>query len=248
MESIEDALSNLISSNKKLSETRNLYKLYIDEGSSIPQILQKGNEMVYLQQNAYRQSFKLNNFLAKSIESLRGIISPDTSTNTITTGEDTEKNLNESVDDKIMDQTESVVPDDSQNTIFIDNRFKEKVRLYNGEFLTKHDVRNDHFPLKSHYITFRGSNLSFFGVRSIGYICIENRGKTPIQLGARKRGTSDFNAKKPNYVRIEGRMKYYFDFKGEWCLEIVSGDFKSIAVVDYSTSGGSGLNNLTKMV
>jgi len=43
-------------------------------------------------------------------------------------------------------------------------------------------------------------------------------------------------------------MKYYFDFKGEWCFEIVNGSPNKIAVVDYSSSGGSGFNNFAKMV
>jgi len=131
--------------------------------------------------------------------------------------------------------------------IIIDQRFQNKVFQCDGVTLVQGGAKMDHFPLYSTYIVFNGSN-NFLFVRSIGYICIENKGESTIVLASRKRIILNTKDKEPHFYSLLGEQKCYFDYKGEWCIEIVEGDPLNIAIIDFSTFGGNGVNNKLLMV
>jgi len=181
----------------------------------------------------------MKNFVANSIESIRGIFSKDNQ----------EKKDDENKIGTNNDQEITIEPKELEDSemIYIDPKFKDKVVQLLGMQLVEEDPRNDHFPINSNYIVFIGSSNYLIG-RSIGYICIENRGEKELVLASRKRVCSSGIDKEPHMATIPPNQRYYFDFKGDWCIEIVEGQHNKVAVVDFSEFGGKGNNNKLLMV
>jgi len=136
---------------------------------------------------------------------------------------------------------------DESQQIYIDQKFKSKVVQCVGLQLVQEDPRNDHFPLHSYYIVFIGSSNYIIG-RSIGYICIENRGEKDLVLASRKRVCAIGSDREPHITTIPRGQRFYFDYKGDWCIEVVEGELNKLAIVDFSEFGGKGNNNKLQMV
>eukprot|EP01130_Rhizamoeba_saxonica_P014310 TRINITY_DN6245_c0_g1_i1.p1 TRINITY_DN6245_c0_g1~~TRINITY_DN6245_c0_g1_i1.p1 ORF type:complete len:628 (-),score=130.52 TRINITY_DN6245_c0_g1_i1:87-1970(-) len=219
MSKIEDTILNLINGNSLHEERRNQCEIQIDD---------YGHPCVYDPENTEnnelhkRRPSKLKNFFANTIETVRG-------------GRVTPRDL-------ISEYSSESEYEDETKRIHIPKKFENKVGQVSGEKIVKLSVKNDHYPIESQYIVFVPSYW-LFGY-SIGYICIANRGEDDLVLASRRRIAED-PTEEATYSTIPPNQKAYYDYRGNWCIEIVDGNVDDVAILDFSIFGGKG--NFTRL-
>lgn len=90
-----------------------------------------------------------------------------------------------------------------------------------------------------------GSYNYIFG-RSIGYIGIRNNSE--IEACTLASWQLFTNAHRPSFFVLRAGQQAYFDFKGDWCIEIVQADKKNLEIFEFKTFGGTGSYDLLDMV
>jgi len=121
------------------------------------------------------------------------------------------------------------------------------VQIRSGAELATENYRHDNFPIDSSFIVFPASYYNYFLMSySIGFIELENGGNEPICLAAWKRHHSNVGI--PTLYYLKPNEISLFDYKGQWCIQIVQGNIEDLKVVDFNTWGGTGNYNNLKML
>jgi hypothetical protein len=81
--------------------------------------------------------------------------------------------------------------------------------------------------------------------QSIGYITIENLGKSPVMLVSHARRSPSVRSSR---VKLAGEASRTFDYRGTWAIEVRQGDCSQLVVTDFSAWGGTGQNNTLNMI
>lgn len=107
-------------------------------------------------------------------------------------------------------------------------------------------MRHEKLPNYATYLVLNGSYSNVFW-RSIGYVGIRNNSSKGYTFAAWPMYSVIPTGYNPTLYEIKPETECYFDFRGDWCLELVQGDASAIIVFDFQTYGGTGEHNYLKM-
>jgi len=116
----------------------------------------------------------------------------------------------------------------------------EDVGMMKGEALLKEST---YYNTSNYYIVFPPSD-SYIFTSAVGWIELENRGDEEIILISQQRKTQVFG----ETYTLKTSEKKSFDYKGNWCIEIRSGNPQNISISQHSTNGGGTKGNELGMV
>eukprot|EP01127_Copromyxa_protea_P022380 TRINITY_DN7995_c0_g1_i4.p1 TRINITY_DN7995_c0_g1~~TRINITY_DN7995_c0_g1_i4.p1 ORF type:complete len:267 (+),score=34.73 TRINITY_DN7995_c0_g1_i4:215-1015(+) len=241
MEAINDAIIQLISNNQHLAEERASKSFVISE-QGIPEF-QESDAGQFNQSMVRTTSFRklIHGSLKLAVQT---IVPPTTTTSTTTlTKTPTEEKL-------VLDE-EPREPTIDEGFVVLEEKAKMSIQLcrgvkcVSGHEMVRLDARHSNFPLTSWYLLLEGSYNYIFG-RSIGYITIRNNSEDQhCTLGSWQLYVPPH---RPTFFLLKSKKQACFDFKGDWCIEIVQGDKHNLEIVEFQTFGGSGEHNLLNMV
>jgi len=89
----------------------------------------------------------------------------------------------------------------------------------------------------SSYVIFPGSDKFLF-ILATGSLRFTNNNRVPLVLRSHRRGCTRNEHVIGGIFTLAPFTKQAFDFRGWWCVEVVSGDCAGVTVAELETSGG----------
>eukprot|EP01112_Ceratiomyxa_fruticulosa_P023269 TRINITY_DN8822_c0_g1_i1.p1 TRINITY_DN8822_c0_g1~~TRINITY_DN8822_c0_g1_i1.p1 ORF type:complete len:467 (-),score=77.65 TRINITY_DN8822_c0_g1_i1:16-1311(-) len=121
----------------------------------------------------------------------------------------------------------------TKNLVFTLLNWKSDVAVILGEKLGIEDGCPGLYTELNAFLVFPRSD-SYLLTQSIGTVTVLNNGAESVDvIGQKRRG-----ARRGNIVTIPSKSEMKFDYRGEWCIEIIRGRWEDIVIKECLTKGG----------